>query len=279
MMAADYEPMAGFDRMDRVFHYEGKRKEGMAKKKGFRKNRIIFFLFLFFFLILILLYLQSPFSKIEEIQVVGNERLFPEEVIAKSGLKVGDSVFFLPSSVSQRMEKDPEIKTAAVIFRFPNRYVLDVKENQIIALIRDGNRFKPILENGVVLSPEERRKKDYPLLTDWKDPEQLRLLCSELNRVSEGIRSQISEIRSIPSQNDRYKVEVYMKDQFEVRTSALHFSQYMNLYPYVKKGLEGKGPGVLTINESGSFYISYAELKAQQEAGAGQDPSQSKKAP
>lgn len=237
----------------------------MVKKRAHR-NRMIYFLFLFFFLILVILYVQSPYSKIEEIRVSGNERLSAEEIVGKSGLKVGHSIFLLPSQVEERMEKDPEIKRAKLVFLFPNRYLLEVEENQVVALLREGGEIRPVLENGYLLSADEKVGRDYPILTDWKERNELPSFIGEVKKIKKEVLEQISEIRSVPTQKDRYKVVVYMKDQFEVETSLVHFSQYMNLYPFVKEGLTGKKPGVITMNDSGSYYISYEELQMENQA-------------
>ncbi|MBE3554741.1 MAG: FtsQ-type POTRA domain-containing protein [Thermicanus sp.] len=253
----------------------------MTKKKQKKRGRMIRLLFIFFFLILIILYLQSPLSKIQEIRVSGNERLTDAQVIGKSGLQVGRSIFILPSSIAEKLKKDPEIKSAQVFFRFPSGFLLQVKENKIIALLGKDGGLQPILENGHLLTSEEKMNEDLPIITNWSSFEELPSFCSELSQLKPEVMKEISEIRSAATPNDRYKVEVYMKDQFEVETTTLHFSKYMNLYPYIKEKLKGKEPGVITMNESGTFYISYKEFlspKSQEQNPPGQNSLEQKNA-
>src|SRR4051812_2621525 len=63
----------------------------MRKKKANR--RLIGLLTIFFLLIFSIIYLQSPLSRIQSIQVEGNAYLTDKEIIEQSGLEVEDNIW------------------------------------------------------------------------------------------------------------------------------------------------------------------------------------------
>src|SRR5699024_12476680 len=67
-----------------------KLKESRKKKAN---RRLLFYLSIFFVLIAIIVYLQSQLSHIRHVDIQGNHELTEDEVIAESGLTMGDNIW------------------------------------------------------------------------------------------------------------------------------------------------------------------------------------------
>src|SRR5690606_32496335 len=66
-------------------------KQPKPKRKGNRK--LIALVFLFFLTLLAVLFYRSPYSKVSEIVVTGNELYSAEQIVAASGLHTGMQFF------------------------------------------------------------------------------------------------------------------------------------------------------------------------------------------
>ncbi len=79
---------------------------------------------------------------VSSIEVNGEKRLTDKEVLALSGIKVGDNIFAIDlKKVSERLSAHPWIRFADVERRFPDAVVIRIEERQPVALARIGSRL------------------------------------------------------------------------------------------------------------------------------------------
>ncbi|QDP40092.1 cell division protein FtsQ/DivIB [Radiobacillus deserti] len=226
------------------------------KKKANR--RLIFYLSIFFFLISIIVYLQSPLSHIHSIKVEGNEYLADEEIVKISGLKEGDSFWSVnKDKIVKNVESKTEIvKKVSVKRQFPTTVTLSITEFERVGYVKEKDaQYFPILENGERLSVKalERIPGDAPLLIDFDKDTYLSEMTKELRNSPASIVDLISEIYWKPTDENPYKIRLFMNDGFVVEGSIRNFSKNMKAYPSIASQIDPGSKGVIHIGV-GAFF-------------------------
>lgn len=233
---------------------------------------MLFTLILFFILLLGILYLQSPISRIQQVEVTGQQLLSEEEVITASGLYM-QSVFRLlrDEPIKKRILALPEIAQVEITFEFPNTVHIAVVEWQ-----RIGNWETPdgpliVLENGAVLQHRNWQEtyKDKPFIRQWEDVERLPQLITELKKLTPSLLSQIHSIE--PSPHDPEQIVLHMRDDIDIYTTLAELSNKLTLYPQITNYLrlqqiEG---GVLHLDEAVWYEMAGKEGTADEHAEEG----------
>lgn len=211
------------------------------------------FLILFFILLSFILYLQSPISRIQHIEVTGEELLAEEEVIQASGLYM-QSVFRLlrDEPIKKRILSLPEVAQVELAFEFPNTVHIAIQEWQ-----RIGNWETPegpmiVLENGAVLQHRTWQKsyKDKPFIRHWDDVDRLPKLITELKKIAPSLLAQIHSIE--PNPDDPEQIVLHMRGELDIYTTIPELADKLSLYPQITnylrlQQLEG---GVLYMDEA-----------------------------
>lgn len=228
-----------------------------------KAGKILIFLFLFFFVILSVVFFQSSISRIQVINVFGNERLSAQEIVDLSEIEIGDQILLLrESSIKQRLLQNPIIKDATLEINFPGNVNLSITEYGTVAyLLNSDLQLQPVLANGYVFQGSVDEVIHHPIITKWDDPNLLPNMCNELMKLNALVLGQISEIRHMPTENDPFKLVLYMRDGFEVQTSIIQFADHLKKYMYVVENLEEQVPGVIYLNDAGIYFTSYEVLQ------------------
>src|SRR5690606_37782525 len=132
-------------------------------------RRLIILLTVFFLLIAFVVYIQSPLSQINRIDVNGIEIVTKKEAKDISALKKGDNIWKINRKQAvKNLLSLPEIKSAEVLLKFPNNIVINIKEYSPIALLVSQENFRPVLENGTILE-KNTILTNGPLLLNFKE--------------------------------------------------------------------------------------------------------------
>jgi len=233
-------------------------------KRHRKKMRLFFILFFFFFAILVVIFFQSSLSRIDRIVVNGIDRLTAEEVIELSKIQHGDQLLLLShSKVKENLLVSPLVKKAEITTQFPGKVIIDVQEYRTVAyLLNPQQKLQPILENGKIMEKESaNRVINEPIITEWPALESLPNFCKELAQLNSKVLGEISEIRLTPTENDPYKLTLFMRDGFEVHTSMVDFANHIKNYPYIVDNIENRDPGVIHLTDAGVYYISFQDLR------------------
>ncbi len=108
-------------------------------------------------------FLSHPNFVIKHVCVVNNQTIDPYTIVKISGLRTNMNIYATSlSSIAQRLEKHPDIKTVRVSKRHPDMIVIKVIEREPIAVIVNdkGNDDIPIDGDGIMLSES---KMEYAL--------------------------------------------------------------------------------------------------------------------
>lgn len=105
------------------------------------------------------------------IDVTGNERMAPEEVLQAAGLSLGRNVFEVsPEEAQQRLVDHPWIASAKVERRLPGTYTVQVSEREPVALLALDTLYLISGDGGVFKPLEDGDPSDLPVVTGV-DPE------------------------------------------------------------------------------------------------------------
>lgn len=110
--------------------------------------------------------LDSGWFRVDQVRVLGNQRVSAEQIVALSDIRSGVALFDLDlERIGNKIEEDPWVATAQVRRVFPGEIVIEVTERQPGAILSlgylyyvdwDGEIFK-------LLAPSDRL--DYPVIT------------------------------------------------------------------------------------------------------------------
>jgi cell division protein FtsQ len=242
--------------------------ERIPKLKSYRKRRRNFFLIalivFFFVIVLLVLYLQSPYSKLEEVELEGQLLLDEQTIMNQAQLQLDMFFFnFRLSSVKERLESLVEVKEVELDRHFPNRLRIQITEYPVVALWAEDQALYPILSTGQILMhhPWGNKRVLYPILTDWQTKEGIIELSQELERLPPALSDLISEIRLTPIFSDPYRLTLYMQDGFEVRTSIRKFAENLSWYPHYVEQVKADGMpvGIIYLLDA-KWYVDPTQL-------------------
>lgn len=234
------------------------------RKKANRRLALI--LFLFFSLIASVIYFQSPLSHVKNIIVLGNHIYSKSEIISNMDVSQDTSIWKIDhEQIVKNVKRLPEINSASVKVVFPNNLEIRVNEYKRCAYLADQNKFLPILDNGEILKKQAVTKvpSSAPILFGFSEGDPLTELISGLEELPAGILNSISEIHYTPSKTDKYHINMFMNDGFEVSGTIRTFAKKMIYYPSIISQLDPKKKGVIDL-EVGSFFTEYEQEGAQE---------------
>lgn len=109
----------------------------------------------------------SPFFKLAEIQVTGNDTVSQEKAVQLSGLEIGSNIFGINTDrTAQYLSIDPNIKRAVVKKKYPSTISITLIEREPAVIVPTGNGFVYVADDAIVVSRHKQVSSlQYPLLT------------------------------------------------------------------------------------------------------------------
>lgn len=100
---------------------------------------------------------MSVFFKISRVDVVGAETYSEEEVVAASGIEIGENLFFVDrfGAASRIFAQLPYIDSVTVTRQLPNHVLITVSESNAVACVKVDKKLYAINQNGKVISAVE----------------------------------------------------------------------------------------------------------------------------
>lgn len=230
------------------------------KKERKRKanRRFIFYATLFFLLILIVVFFQSPFSRIRDLSVKGEQLTETDQVIEQSRLSTDTHIWDIrPDETEKRIEELPTVQAATVRLSFPNRVLIFIEEYKREAYLFKDNGYYPILENGATLDrlPEGKHPVDAPVLFGFSDRKSLSVVAGGLGRIPQEIIHSISDIHYISKADADNNLMIYMNDGNRVLASTATFEKNIVRYPEIAASLQKSGQKGTVHLSVGSYFI------------------------
>lgn len=188
---------------------------------------------------LISLFLLTPFSHQKSLTVSGITHTVESAVVSASQITsstyLTDIIIHKSEFQSNIVKNDPWIKTAKIQYKFPNHFVIDVKENKVIAYSETQSGIQPILETGKMMEAINASELPSSYLTiNLTKQSQTKTLISALNSLNSKLYKQIKSISLANSKTTSDLLELEMIDGNTVRVPLSELTVKLPYYNQIK---------------------------------------------
>ena len=252
-----------------------KEKPAKAKIPGLHILRALTILFPSLLLLIVSAYLLSPYATMKDIRVEGTVQTTADDILQASGIQDSDYTINLlldKAKYEERIKSNYWVESAQLVYQFPTKFTIKVKEYDIVAYYVSGENHYPILSSGqletsavsLVSLPETY------LSVLFNDSEQIKAFVSELSQISPELKAAIQKVELAPSKVTSDLIRLTMYDTDEVLVPLSEMSKKLPYYSKIKPQLSE--PSVIDM-EAGIYsytvadkLIMEAEEKAKKEA-------------
>ena len=252
-----------------------KEKPAKAKIPGLHILRALTILFPSLLLLIVSAYLLSPYATMKDIRVEGTVQTTADDIRQASGIQDSDYTINLlldKAKYEEQIKSNYWVESAQLVYQFPTKFTIKVKEYDIVAYYVSGENHYPILSSGqletsavsLVSLPETY------LSVLFNDSEQIKAFVSELAQISPELKAAIQKVELAPSKVTSDLIRLTMNDSDEVLVPLSEMSKKLPYYSKIKPQLSE--PSVVDM-EAGIYsytvadkLIMEAEEKAQKEA-------------
>ena len=252
-----------------------KEKAAKAKIPGLHILRALTILFPSLLLLIVSAYLLSPYATMKDIRVEGTVQTTADDIRQASGIQDSDYTINLlldKAKYEERIKSNYWVESAQLVYQFPTKFTIKVKEYDIVAYYVSGENHYPILSSGqletssvsLVSLPETY------LSVLFNDSEQIKAFVLELSQISPELKSAIQKVELAPSKVTSDLIRLTMNDSDEILVPLSEMSKKLPYYSKIKPQLSE--PSVVDM-EAGIYsytvadkLIMEAEEKAKQEA-------------
>ena len=252
-----------------------KEKPAKAKIPGLHILRALTILFPSLLLLIVSAYLLSPYATMKDIRVEGTVQTTDDDIRQASGIQDSDYTINLlldKAKYEEQIKSNYWVESAQLVYQFPTKFTIKVKEYDIVAYYISGENHYPILSSGqletsavsLVSLPETY------LSVLFNDSEQIKAFVSELTQISPELKAAIQKVELAPSKVTSDLIRLTMNDSDEVLVPLSEMSKKLPYYSKIKPQLSE--PSVVDM-EAGIYsytvadkLIMEAEEKAKQEA-------------
>ena len=252
-----------------------KKKPAKAKIPGLHILRALTILFPSLLLLIVSAYLLSPYATMKDIRIEGTVQTTDDDIRQASGIQDSDYMINLlldKEKYEEQIKSNYWVESAQLVYQFPTKFTIKVKEYDIVAYYVSGENHYPILSSGqletssvsLVSLPETY------LSVLFNDSEQIKTFTSELSQISPELKAAIQKVELAPSKVTSDLIRLTMNDSDEVLVPLSEMSKKLPYYSKIKPQLSE--PSVVDM-EAGIYsytvadkLIMEAEEKAKQEA-------------
>ena len=252
-----------------------KKKSAKPKIPGLHILRALTILFPSLLLLIVSAYLLSPYATMKDIRVEGTVQTTDDDIRQASGIQDSDYTINLlldKAKYEEQIKSNYWVESAQLVYQFPTKFTIKVKEYDIVAYYVSGENHYPILSSGqletssvsLVSLPETY------LSVLFNDSEQIKTFTSELSQISPELKAAIQKVELAPSKVTSDLIRLTMNDSDEVLVPLSEMSKKLPYYSKIKPQLSE--PSVVDM-EAGIYsytiadkLIMEAEEKAKQEA-------------
>ena len=252
-----------------------KKKSAKPKIPGLHILRALTILFPSLLLLVVSAYLLSPYATMKDIRIEGTVQTTDDDIRQASGIQDSDYTINLlldKEKYEEQIKSNYWVESAQLVYQFPTRFTIKVKEYDIVAYYVSGENHYPILSSGqletssvsLVSLPETY------LSVLFNDSEQIKAFTSELSQISPELKAAIQKVELAPSKVTSDLIRLTMNDSDEVLVPLSEMSKKLPYYSKIKPQLSE--PSVVDM-EAGIYsytvadkLIMEAEEKAKQEA-------------
>ena len=252
-----------------------KEKPAKAKIPAIHILRALTILFPSLLLLIVSAYLLSPYATMKDIRVEGTVQTTDDDIRQASGIQDSDYTINLlldKAKYEEQIKSNYWVESAQLVYQFPTKFTIKVKEYDIVAYYVSGESHYPILSSGQ-LETSSMSLVSLPetyLSVLFNDSEQIKTFTSELAQISPELKVAIQKVELAPSKVTSDLIRLTMNDSDEVLVPLSEMSKKLPYYSKIKPQLSE--PSVVDM-EAGIYsytvadkLIMEAEEKAKQEA-------------
>ena len=252
-----------------------KEKPAKAKIPAIHILRALTILFPSLLLLIVSAYLLSPYATMKDIRVEGTVQTTDDDIRQASGIQDSDYTINLlldKAKYEEQIKSNYWVESAQLVYQFPTKFTIKVKEYDIVAYYVSGESHYPILSSGQ-LETSSMSLVSLPetyLSVLFNDSEQIKTFTSELAQISPELKAAIQKVELAPSKVTSDLMRLTMNDSDEVLVPLSEMSKKLPYYSKIKPQLSE--PSVVDM-EAGIYsytvadkLIMEAEEKAKQEA-------------
>ena len=215
-------------------------KEKIALRHVYRALPILFFSSI---LLILAVYFISPYSKLKNIEVMGNKHLSKTEVLAASSIQKND--YTLTTYLSQKAHakniklSSLWVEKAEIVYQFPVTFKIKVTEYRVVAYDYSGEQYFPVLSSGEEISSPVKKSqlpKSYIRL-DFSDKAMLKKFVQQLSGISDTIKSEIQTVQHTPSKATEDLLTITMTDGNKVLVPLSEVAKKLPYYEKIKPQL------------------------------------------
>ncbi|VRA86685.1 cell division septal protein [Streptococcus pneumoniae] len=252
-----------------------KEKPAKAKIPGIHILRAFTILFPSLLLLIVSAYLLSPYATMKDIRVEGTMQTTADDIRQASGIQDSDYTINLlldKAKYEKQIKSNYWVESAQLVYQFPTKFTIKVKEYDIVAYYISGENHYPILSSGQLetSSVSLNSLPETYLSVLFNDSEQIKVFVSELAQISPELKAAIQKVELAPSKVTSDLIRLTMNDSDEVLVPLSEMSKKLPYYSKIKPQLSE--PSVIDM-EAGIYsytvadkLIMEAEEKAKQEA-------------
>lgn len=252
-----------------------KKKSAKPKIHAIHILRALTILFPSLLLLIVSAYLLSPYATMKDIRVEGTVQTTADDIRQASGIQDSDYTINLlldKAKYEEQIKSNYWVESAHLVYQFPTKFTIKVKEYDIVAYYVSGESHYPILASGqletsavsLVSLPETY------ISVLFNNSEQIKAFTSELAQISPELKAAIQKVELAPSKVTSDLIRLTMNDSDEVLVPLSEMSKKLPYYSKIKPQLSE--PSVIDM-EAGIYsytvadkLIMEAEEKAKQEA-------------
>lgn len=252
-----------------------KEKPAKAKIPGIHILRAFTILFPSLLLLIVSAYLLSPYATMKDIRVEGTVQTTADDIRQASGIQDSDYTINLlldKAKYEKQIKSNYWVESAQLVYQFPTKFTIKVKEYDIVAYYISGENHYPILSSGQLetSSVSLNSLPETYLSVLFNDSEQIKVFVSELAQISPELKAAIQKVELAPSKVTSDLIRLTMNDSDEVLVPLSEMSKKLPYYSKIKPQLSE--PSVIDM-EAGIYsytvadkLIMEAEEKAKKEA-------------
>jgi len=244
---------------------EKREQQRIDRYKRQKRIQYIILTSLILLILLFLIYMFTPLSRISHINISGNKNLSNQQVENALDVKPGSRMYtYSKRKGINNLEQNPLVKNVEIKKHLPNTLNVHVTENNVVGIVKDKNKYTPIIEGNKEL-------KDYkgdiagsgPILDGFKGSDKSNMVKA-LSNMSSEVRDTIAEISYAPEANKQSRILLYMKDGMQVVADYKTVADKLKYYPQMSQSLNKDDSGNLQTQgyidlSVGASFIPYNE--------------------
>lgn len=214
-----------------------KRTRRKNKNRRFRRQMTAIVIVLVIGILLIVFYL-SPYSKPQNVTVVGNEEVSTDEIVSSAKINRNKNLlmqYYNKKAISDNILKgNPRIKSAEISTVGTDGLKIEVVEFAVVAYNQVDKSYYPVLENGYILEDAvKKRESGLPILVDFEQGDVLDQLLVSFEKIPSSVKKLVKNIKPANIKRNPNLVTLTMTDGNEVLASIVDMDVKMKYYTQI----------------------------------------------